>query len=1587
MDVEEGDGEVSKKKTRPAIQLYRPGMLKTGTDITANKSKLEHRNANARNSTTTTHVVAKRPPKAPVPVRSDDGCRQKQSDSICDDVQNMRSGSYSLSNRSRGRGRGGTPVSRNRRPFGGSSYVDEKSAECNSVSNNDAATFVAAAIEVWSIAGDGTAPQKRVTRRKNSQGSFQSGTYRPVSVSTTSSRKSSLSSFAEIDYDDVGPSKRLDYSNRSKQFLGSSQSLFDRPTTTETADFKCMYNIERGDSGGRNNNAIGNRRYGNNEHAGAGYGKKRFNESDVGNSTSYNTRFERHKLRQESGSSRPHFVRNERYSSYRESQKPSNAYVPKRRDDNGVNDGDSDIYGFRKFSGSGSRNFETNRNQRSMGKWCYDGQSELKSGRNEQKRLVVPNKPNENESVDDSAGTSIQKGQTMSFQDLCASVDSLDMSSFDWSTEVEAEEERKRERLERVQKEELERLKAENSNRDRETHGLLKSERLWPSANSFKKYKEGGGVKGKLRIDNQRYTISREPNTANSLEEVSDEEDDESGNKTPVYEESSNRGISNENFVAVKKKLNDYNRRPMGRDNEKLSMNRRIEKRKSLGSDHCVLERNTINQKYQNTSSSTTVRCKNNSETVLQGSGSFPPGMISVNLSAHSSNVHMSSSDQRISGSDTVTQPSSGPRPDNSMQYRSQFQHKSMDASMKADDNHISERKTLKNRAVSFEKKRIPNIHPSEWPIHKEISRNEGPQIQQLNDTMSILFERISDSADVAAGEQLLVASDALSKLYMGIMTREIDYTYAMNLEQHLWKQCFYKPIEALRTASNTSGEVALGFRNSLSILLKQGFGFYAKLLEKYEATFGLKYEDYIYWLNGLPSDDLTTCTCVGTGARTASDRIIRVIICFLKLALMSLQRLTVSLGDLHRYNAMVTGTKDHSLARLWYQKSAQLGPGNGRPYNQLALLAVYASKWVDVIFYYVRALAARYPFETARQPLFTAFNDMRRKVCVSFLFFMQKIMGVFEYEAELDNRLGQHSSQQESDLIRNDRPCEIWITSDGNVSKRDYKTADENDTLHIFLSESHETLYRRTLPYILFTSGLLITKIGMERFDTISARALMQMSALLSLEHSPVTALQLVQLVSVFLFAVHSLTPSSTSVLMFLLCVAKSDGDPETCTAQQQYAVQTVLSVLGVLLKPVEECLPDLDGLLSGEIPLKNKVRRVLPSVFVYCEWLSTPYINRIYNKMPSLEPLECENFTVKTWHMLATIANALVASEGKLARNVSIGSENTPSLAVLLPETVFLASFAEAFPAIPKALHLVDGVVKKGDNESALLALHARLSSILTLADFLDGSELHCFRYDEKNHCFSVAVSSSSGSENSLQLTDSVAPTISKSVDITRKNSYDEVNEFQKANFFTLKEILEKETAADGRIVIEVKPVYVVLDTNCFIYHLESIKHIVDSMKFTVLVPTIVIAELEGLRKRSDSKGSLTSGQILDDEHSTWIQQRSGLACEYLQEAKHKKGSQISAISSKGNKFQLCFVSEQEELRSEKTVNDDLILSTCVEFSKEIAKETCEKQDHLRIRRNVVLLTEDRTLIIKAVCANIPSRTILSFMEWAAL
>lgn len=72
---------------------------------------------------------------------------------------------------------------------------------------------------------------------------------------------------------------------------------------------------------------------------------------------------------------------------------------------------------------------------------------------------------------------------------------------------------------------------------------------------------------------------------------------------------------------------------------------------------------------------------------------------------------------------------------------------------------------------------------------------------------------------------------------------------------------------------------------------------------------------------------------------------------------------------------------------------------------------------------------------------------------------------------------------------------------------------------------------------------------------------------------------------------------------------------------------------------------------------------------------------------------------------------------------------------------------------------------------------------------------------------------------------------------------------------------------------------------------------------------------------------------------------------------------------------------------MRRFQTVNDDMILSSCSALCAAMPQPSSTDVSDTRAKlfRNVVLLTDDRALSIKAMCANIPCRTIPSFIKWA--
>uniref|UniRef100_A0A915C3F4 PIN domain-containing protein n=1 Tax=Parascaris univalens TaxID=6257 RepID=A0A915C3F4_PARUN len=1514
-------GETTKKRTtRPAVQLYRPGMMKTGTDITKNVSG---------------HTHKAKPPKTDIPVENDS--QSKQGGHVVENVSSARRGNCGGRARGRGRAKGGGGGGSGGNSGGYPATEADRRSEAGSVSSND------------DVRSEGGFPKKRGGRRRSSGGSSTSSTYRYESSSTICSRKNSRDGRKEDQSDALRRSNQR-LLNNVKGFHSSSQSLSDRPSSMHYQNY-----------------ATGEER------------SWRFNSK---------------------GPSKQDFRRADRYSSYREPRRnldETSTLTPRRGDAfssatdvNRIVFENSDINGFPKLDYAKSIRDESRRERRN---WSFrSNRSERYDKRRRASRSNLGRERgddeyyDDDELIDDHDNKSLKNRpssptQYKSFQDLCASFDSM---SFNWSTEVEEEERRKKER-EELARTEVENRLASTTN----TLGDADSADRWQKKK--KKFGKNGsraeqatyGQKAhhdsgdqtasprdadasghrcmrysqrmQRRNRNDSFT-SQTSSVAESIEEGSDEGG--SGERTPTYEdqavdegrigsgvsevqpsghaESSAIGDAQRPSTIIGEECGQIERsleqggvsRPEVLDFVRCSnVVRRSRCQHTSGREPSRIEPACVGTEMNGSVDLTPTpateiplgvplaqppRPPPPAAMIAAYSRPPPPGVFVIdvsvpppNLSVPPPSVNVPPPRLRLLTARPLINPDTQP--------------------------------VVVNTGVVWKKERGRKIDmpPTEWPIHMEIARREGPLIQELNDSMAALMQKITEDSDISAAEELLARSSALSELFTSIVTRDIHYTYAMNLEQHMWKQCFYKPIEVLRTASNSSSERSQMLRSILKRFLQQGLDFYAHLLNKYEVVFGFLIEDFLYWPSALPGDDFAACTCVGSGAHEFSDH-------SLKVAVMSAQRLAVSLGDLHRYNAMVCGVKDYSSSRGWYLKAAQLAPGSGRSYNQLALLAVYACKWVDVVFYYTRALAAHHAFETSRQPLFTAFNDMRKKID--------------EYEAQLDERLGMSSSQAEAEreAARAEKPYEIWITADGRRTEREHSGLVDCAVARLFENDSIVKLYRRTVPYLLHTAGLLITKIGMELFEQQSERALLQLTVLISKEECPLSAIQLVQIASLFLFAVHY----SSSISL----------EANTCSLLQQRAVQMVLSIFGVLLRSIEEYAGSFSLILDGTLPIPSKMRRVLPSLWVLSEWLSTPSMNRIYKGMPSLGPIESSLVQIDVWQTFALIVNALVDAEtqGKLSRSFPESkSGEGERIEIVLPESVFLASFVDVFPAMPKSIRLSQLSGVQLEHDGVMLALHARASAILSAAEYLDGSGLHCFAFDEKLHRFAATQTGSSGEHfESRRFASSVDNQV---VQIATKERTDQ----------------ERES-----IVIEVRPNYLVPDTNTFIDHLESIVRIVSSGKFTVLVPTTVTSELMSLSRPAVNRPAM--GQLADEEQDNWVMERAKLAISYLQKAADQKMSHISTITTKGSRLPSVFLAaEQCNVSPEdKTVNDDMILSSCSALCATMPQpsSTDVSETRAKLFRNVVLLTDDRALHIKAVCANIPCRTIPSFIKWAA-
>ena len=153
------------------------------------------------------------------------------------------------------------------------------------------------------------------------------------------------------------------------------------------------------------------------------------------------------------------------------------------------------------------------------------------------------------------------------------------------------------------------------------------------------------------------------------------------------------------------------------------------------------------------------------------------------------------------------------------------------------------------------------------------------------------------------------------------LLCKDLKFCQTENVEQHLWKILYHNIIEVTRKAITNDPANKEQYKVFLLYLIDEGTNYFESLLDSLEETYKFKLNNY------LGNNNMAQPKGLG----------------YIGLALISAQKLLLFLGDLGRYREQVNETSNYGKCRQWYIKAHEINPKNGKPYNQLAVLAVYA--------------------------------------------------------------------------------------------------------------------------------------------------------------------------------------------------------------------------------------------------------------------------------------------------------------------------------------------------------------------------------------------------------------------------------------------------------------------------------------------------------------------------------------------------------------------------------------------------------------------------------------------------------------------
>ena len=157
---------------------------------------------------------------------------------------------------------------------------------------------------------------------------------------------------------------------------------------------------------------------------------------------------------------------------------------------------------------------------------------------------------------------------------------------------------------------------------------------------------------------------------------------------------------------------------------------------------------------------------------------------------------------------------------------------------------------------------------------------------------------------------------------------------------------------------------------------------------------------------------------------------------------------------------------------------------------------------------------------------------------------------------------------------------------------------------------------------------------------------------------------------------------------------------------------------------------------------------------------------------------------------------------------------------------------------------------------------------------------------------------------------------------------------------------------------------------DTNCFVDYLPEIGRLAG--QFQLRVPIVVLKELDGLAKGA------RPAKYASPEHAAMVAENARHALTFLK----NRPANTRCVTSRGTVLASLGVTTEDDVQQMDKNNDDLILDACINLA--MHKEEI-RGDMRVVYRDLVLLTDDRNLKLKAHMTDIPVNKLSDFIHWA--